>query len=172
MGSGSEGFAYKYLHEEFGSNYRMTEMQAGIGIIQLKKLSQWTKDREKNAKIIINRVKNIKCVRSPLPNSNIQNAWYKLYIYIRSEFLKKDWNRDKILNEINNMGYPAGSGSCGELYLEKAFRDNGFKNFIPLKNARELEQSSIMLLIHPTIKDTEIKNYASAIESVLLKASN
>tara|TARA_Y100000589_G_scaffold164885_1_gene156706 strand:- start:1331 stop:2503 length:1173 start_codon:yes stop_codon:yes gene_type:complete len=166
-----KGYAYKYLHDSFGSNYRMTEMQASIGIIQLKKLTKWSRDRQINAKTIIKKINDISCVRIPFPELNIKHAWYKLYIYINKDYLKKGWSRDLILTEINEKGYPAGSGSCGELYLEKAFQDNGFRKFKTLTNAKELGETSIMLLIHPTITNDEINNYAECIRYVLLKAS-
>ena len=166
-----KGFAYKFLHDEFGSNFRMTEIQASIGIIQIKRLNNWTKKREYNAKIFIDKLKNINCIKIPLPSKKIQHAWYKFYIYVKKEFLKTGWDRNKILDEINKQGFPAGSGSCSELYLEKAFQDNGFNNFKRLKNAKDLGDSSIMLLVHPTITKQEIYSYAEAVRSVLIKAS-
>ena len=127
--------------------------------------------KEYNAKIFIDKLKNINCIKIPLPNKKIQHAWYKFYIYVKKNFLKTGWDRNKILDEINKQGFPAGSGSCSELYLEKAFQDNGFNNFKRLKNAKDLGDSSIMLLVHPTITKQEIYSYAEAVRSVLIKAS-
>ena len=90
---------------------------------------------------------------------------------LEKQYLKEGWNRNKILEEINNAGFPAGSGSCGEMYLEKAFKDNGYLDFKRLKNAKNLSETSIMLLVHPTITRDEITEYANSLRLILLKAS-
>ena len=58
---------YNYIHDNLGSNFRLTEMQSAIGIIQLKKLKTWREIRSTNAQIIINTLKDINLIRVPLP---------------------------------------------------------------------------------------------------------
>ena len=159
--------SYNWLHNNLGSNIRMTEMQSAIGRLQLSKLENWIEKRKNNAQIFISYLSEINSVRLPLPNKNIKSAWYKFYCYIVPEALKDGWSRDRIIQEIKNLGFPAFSGSCSELYLEKCFKEiNTFPNQ-RLPVARNLGETSLMLLIHPTITNQEIHNYAAVVRKVL-----
>ena len=164
----TEGF--KWLHDGFGSNYRLSEMQSAIGRIQLRKLEEWNKIRSFNAEILYSYLKNIDAVRLPYVGKNINHAWYKFYCYLDFEVLSSDWDRNRIIKTINDYGYPAFSGSCSEIYLEKCFKKLS-SNYERLKNARELGATSLMLLVHPSISKEQIIKYSEVVRDVLLKAS-
>ena len=145
-------------------------MQSQIGLIQLNKISQWTKKRERNALILYRTINVINYVRIPMPEKHIKHAWYKFYFYIKKELISEEWSRSKIISEINNRNMPAFHGGCSEIYLEKCFIE---KNFVPNKRlpiAKKLGESSIMLLIHPTIDEKTMANYANTVYEVLLLA--
>ena len=162
---------FKWLHESIGSNYRLTEMQSAIGRIQLKKLTQWNKIRAQNAKILINELLDLEIIRIPIPHENLNHAWYKFYFYLNKDKLKIDWNRDRIISTINDLGYPAFHGGCSEIYLEKCFKNLGISPESRLPNAKELGETSIMLLVHPTITDQQMYQYAINVKRVLIDSS-
>jgi len=163
-------FLYKWIHDKIGINLRLTEMQSAIGLIQLKKIKKWQEVRTKNANVFIEKLSDISCVRIPKPFPNIKHAWYKFYLYIIENKLKRNWTRDLIIEEINKNGFPAFQGSCGELYLENCFKKTS-STIRSLKNARSLSSTSIMLLVHPTITNSQILDYASCVRNVLNRAS-
>ena len=158
---------FKWLHSNFGSNLRMTELQSAVGKIHLSKLENWIKIRTRNAEKFISHLSKIPSVRVPIPNKNIKSAWYKFYCYVIPEALKKDWSRDRIIKEINNLGFPAFSGSCSEIYLERCFRDHDFEKSKRLPNAKKLGETSLMFLVHPTISNEEITSYVSVVSKIL-----
>ncbi len=158
---------YKWLHESFGNNFRLTEMQSQIGLIQLNKISNWTKIRARNALILYRAIKKINFVRIPIPEKKITHAWYKFYFYIKEELISEDWDRNKIINEINNRNMPAFHGGCSEIYLEKCFIKRNLGPTKRLPAAKELGESSIMLLIHPNIDEKNMINYANIVHQVL-----
>ena len=162
---------FKYVHDRLGSNFRLTEMQSAIGIIQLKKLKSWTKLRQKNAKILINKLKDCRPLRVPIPENRFQHAWYKLHCYVDPNFLSENWNRDRIINEIRASGYPAYQGSCSEIYLEKCFLDKGLNPKKRLKNAKALGDTSIMFLVDQTISNENMNKYAELIKHIIEKAT-
>lgn len=162
---------FRWLHKRFGSNFRLTEFQSSIGRIQLRKLSAWTACRSRNALILAEALKDLSAVRVPLPPNHVTHAWYKFYAYVIPEALSDDWSRDRILSEIVDLGFPAFSGSCSEIYLEQCFRDAGLSPAHRLPVAKQLGETSLMFLVHPTITLAEIHNYASAIRTVLQKAA-
>jgi dTDP-4-amino-4,6-dideoxygalactose transaminase len=160
-----EGFLW--LHESFGTNWRMTEMQAAIGRIQLKRMSDWHAKRITNTSKIWNTAKQCKGLRVPSVPDYIEHAAYKCYVFVELDRLNKDWSRDRIIKEINTLGVPCYSGSCSEVYLEKAFDDTGFRPKKRLANARRLGEASLMFLVHPTLTKDEIQQTCDAIISVM-----
>ncbi|PQJ66272.1 DegT/DnrJ/EryC1/StrS family aminotransferase [Photobacterium angustum] len=162
---------FRWLHESFGTNWRMLEMQAAIGRIQLKRMAEWTAKRQANGKAIDNAVAELNAVRCVEVPSYIEHAEYKHYLFIKPENLKAGWTRDKIVDEINLQGVPVYQGSCSEVYLEKAFDNTPWRPKERLKNAVELGENSLMFLVHPTLTDEEIKKTCRVLVDVLNKAS-
>ena len=161
---------FRWLHDSFGTNWRMTEMQAAIGRIQLKRMPNWTSTRQANASKIWGAAKECKGLRVPGIPSYIEHAAYKYYVFVKPNELKVDWNRDRIMAEINALGVPCFSGSCSEVYLEKAFDETGFRPSERLPNAKELGKTSLMFLVHPTLVDEEINQACDAIKQVMALA--
>ena len=114
-----EDFLYKWVHHSIGVNLRLTELQSAIGFLQLSKLKLWNTRRTYNAKLLIQILNGISCVRTQHVPKNMKHAWYKFYFYIIEENLKSNWSRNRIIKEINLLGFPAFQGSCSELYLRK-----------------------------------------------------
>ena len=158
---------YRWLHESFGTNWRMLEMQAVIGRIQLRRMAEWTAARSHNAAVLAEAVRACPALRLPEPPEGSQHAWYKFYTYVRPEALKPEWNRDRIMAEINARGVPCYSGSCSEIYLEKAFDGHPSRPAERLPVARYLGETSLMLLVHPTLTDQEIAKTAEAVKIVM-----
>ncbi|UKA06995.1 DegT/DnrJ/EryC1/StrS aminotransferase family protein [Photobacterium damselae subsp. damselae] len=162
---------FRWLHESFGTNWRMTELQAVLGRIQLARMPTWTAQRQANAAQIDEAVADLSVVRRVEVPEYSEHAEYKHYLFIRPEKLKEGWNRDKILDAINKQGVPVYQGSCSEVYLEKAFDNTPWRPKERLKNAVELGKTSLMFLVHPTLTEYEISKMCSVVRSILLSAS-
>ena len=160
--------SYRWLHKEIGTNFRMTEIQAAIGIKQLDKLESWVKIRAKNAAIVSSTIKDIPLVRLVRCPDSVRHAWYKYYFYVDPKELSYSWSRDRIIQSIRELGYPAFSGSCGEVYLEKALIE--FRPDNRLKCAQQLSEDSICLLVDPSISSAIAEEYALAVRKVLSMA--
>lgn len=167
---------FRWVHEQFGSNYRMTEMQAVIGRIQLTRMGQWTRKRTEFAWRIrqaasqspVFRVPPLTCA-SQCPASGCdgcQHAHYKCYVFVEPDALAPEWSRDRIQSAISECGVPCMMGSCSEVYLEKAFDGTTSRPSQRLPNARALGDTSVMFLVHPTLTDAEIQQTCDAILSV------
>jgi dTDP-4-amino-4,6-dideoxygalactose transaminase len=161
---------FRWLHERFGSNFRLTELQSAIGRIQLQRLPEWTSARTRNALLLADALADCSAVRVPLPPEGITHAWYKFYAFVKPDTLADGWSRDRILSEIASLGYPALAGSCSEIYLEKCFQEAGLAPAERLTMARELGETSLMFLLHPTIIPEQMAGYVEAVQSVVLRA--
>jgi dTDP-4-amino-4,6-dideoxygalactose transaminase len=170
----------------------MIEMQAVIGRIQLRRMSEWTKIRTHNANVLHAALKPFSKVSGPirLPNFGCStnciegstdaqvcgmactHAYYKCYAYVRAQNLGDGWSRDRIIEAINQKGIPCYQGSCSEVYLEKAFDGTAWRPFTRLNNAKELGDTSLMFLVHPTLTNQEMQDSARMIGEVLTEASH
>lgn len=162
---------FRWLHESFGTNWRMLEMQAVIGRIQLTRMVDWTAKRQANGNMIDEAVMDLAITRCIEVPDYIEHAEYKHYMFIRPEYLKQGWSRDKIVEVINELGVPVYQGSCSEIYLEKAFENTPWRPKERLKNAVELGETSLMFLVHPTLTQDEIIKTCTVIRDVLQQAS-
>ncbi len=177
---------FRWLHESFGTNWRMLEMQAVIGRIQLKRMNSWTEARAQNANSILNTCSQFPSLRVPTfkcgscdggcsfsgGDQGCYHANYKCYVYVRPENLNAGWSRDRIIEEVNTLGVPCYQGSCSEVYLEKAFDNTGWRPKQRLPVAKELGDTSIMFLVHPTLTRREIQKTCDVIVQVMTRASS
>ena len=182
---------FRWLHDSFGSNWRMLEIQAAIGRVQLTFMSQWSAKRNSNALFLADAIRpyageggpirlpplscgncvdqQLKCyLRNQQASfSGCVHANYKFYLYVRPQNLKPDWNRDRIQKEIISRGVPCYAGSCSEVYMEKAFEGTSWRPRERLAVARELGETSLMFLIHPTLTSAEIQKTQQTLTDVL-----
>ncbi|WP_242637675.1 DegT/DnrJ/EryC1/StrS family aminotransferase [Desulfobacter hydrogenophilus] len=161
---------FRWLHGSFGTNWRMTEMQAAIGRVQLRKLDDWVAKRRAHAGRLTECFEKIPALRVTLPKDEIFHSYYKYYVFVRPQKLKDGWDRDRIMNEVTSQGVPCYSGSCSAIYREKAFSDTGYGPGERLPVARELGETSLMFLVYPTLKDEEIWKTCDVVDDVMGKA--
>jgi len=164
------GPGFRWLHESWGSNWRLTEVQAAIGRIQLRKLEDWVNVRRRHAGVLNDVLADLDAVRVTIPPPEIGHAYYKFYFFVRPDRLHTDWSRDRIVAEVNAAGVPCFSGSCSEIYLEKAFPEL-WRPSERLANARELGETSVMCLVHPNLTDQQMEITALKLREVVQIAS-
>ncbi len=164
-----EGF--KWVHEQFGTNWRMTEMQAAIGRIQLKRMPMWHASRLANAKKLWALALCLPGLRVPALPEYIEHAAYKAYVFLVLEQLKKGWTKTRVLKAMQERGVPCYAGSCSEIYREKAFDNTRFRPQEPCVNARELGETSLMFLVHPTLTEDEMERTCQVLQETMLLAT-
>ncbi|WP_239018060.1 DegT/DnrJ/EryC1/StrS family aminotransferase [Sphingomonas flavalba] len=163
---------FRWLHESFGTNWRMIEMQAAVGRIQLLRMEEWTKRRTEIAHRYYKMLRSFaNSVRVPLPAEGFTHAYYRFYAYVKPSGLRPGWSRDRIVAEVNALGAPLFHGSCSEVYLEKAFDGTGVRPATPLANAHQLGETSLMFLTHPTMTEADVERVCAATSQVLIEAS-
>lgn len=162
---------FRWLHESFGTNWRLTEMQSAIGRVQLRKLPEWTRRRQTHASVLTECFLRIPALRVTLPPDMISHSYYKYYVFVRPEMLASGWDRDRVMNAINAEGIPCYSGSCSEIYLEKAFIYEGYGPAERLPVAKELGETSLMFLVHPTLNEQDMLDTCKAVEKVMTAAA-
>lgn len=162
---------FRWLHESFGTNWRMLEFQAVLGRIQLTRMAEWTAKRQAYGARIDQVASAFSCVRLVKVPEYIEHAEYKHYMFVEPEHLAEGWSRDRIVEEIVKLGVPCFQGSCSEVYLEKAFDNTTWRPEKRLPNAVELGETSIMFLVHPTLTEEEMDKTVQVVQTVFSMAS-
>jgi dTDP-4-amino-4,6-dideoxygalactose transaminase len=161
---------FRWLHESFGTNWRMTEIQSTIGRLQLQKLPRWVEARRGHAAMLSTCFAELPGLRVTIPPEYIAHAYYKYYAFVRPDLLREGWNRQRVLAEICERGVPCFPGSCSEIYLEKAFPVE-WRPDHPLPAARELGETSLMFLVHPTLKPEDLALTCEVVKQVMHEAT-
>ena len=93
----------------------------------------------------------------------IVHAYYKCYVFIDIEKLPTAISRDNIIDIIHQHNIPCYSGSCSEVYKEKAFDKTNLRPKVELKNAQTLGNTSLMFLVHPTLTHNDMNTVCQAL---------
>jgi dTDP-4-amino-4,6-dideoxygalactose transaminase len=161
---------FRWLHESFGTNWRLTEMQSALGRVLLRKLPQMVQKRRDLAAILTERFSQMPALRVTVPPAEIRHSYYKYYVFLRPERLRENWTRQRIIDAINAEGIPCFSGSCSEIYLEKAFPE-AMRPRHRLPTAEQLGETALMFLVHPILSESDMQDTANGVEKVLAVAT-
>ena len=162
---------FRWLHESFGTNWRITEMQSAMGRVLLRGLPEIVERRRRYAAILSQRLSEMPALRVTIPADDVSHSYYKYYVFLRPDRLRAGWTRDRVVEAVKAEGIPCFSGSCSEIYLEKAFPP-GMRPPERLPIAKELGETSLMFQVHPTLSETDMHETADAVEKVLAHATN
>jgi dTDP-4-amino-4,6-dideoxygalactose transaminase len=165
------GPGFRWVHESFGTNGRMLEVQSVIGRLQLRRVNQWSSARRANAERIWAAAREVPGLRVPTVPDWAEHAAYKAYVFVELGALKSGWTRDRIMSEINDAGVPCYSGSSSEIYLEKAFDGTEWRPKTRLPVARELGETSLMFLVHPTLESRHIEKTCQVLTDLMRDAA-
>jgi len=162
---------FRWLHESFGTNWRMMEVQGAIGRIQVRRMPAWHEARSANAETLWACARGLAGLRVPQVPEAVVHAAYKCYVFVEPQALRAGWTRDRIIGEIVERGVPCYSGSCSEVYLEKAFDGTGWRPQQRFAVAQELGETSLMFLVHPTLSAAEIEKTCHVLKEVMALAA-
>lgn len=160
---------YRWLHESIGTNWRMTEFQAAIGRVQLANLPDWHAKRQRNAAILTHYFQRIAALQVHLPPNDVEHAYYKYDVFVIPELLNSDWDRNRILQTINDQGIPCYTGPCSEVYLEKAFAETAFRPAARWPVAKVLGETTLTFLVHPTLTEDDMEKTGLLVENIFRK---
>jgi hypothetical protein len=161
---------FRWLHESFGTNGRLTEMQSAMGRVMLRRLPGWVERRRANAAQLTEQLSQYPALRLTVPPADTFHSYYKYYFFVRPECLEEGWDRDRIMAAVTAEGIPCYSGICPEVYLEKAFPE-ALRPPDRLPIARQLGDTSLMVMVHPTLTTADIQDAGEALAKVLQAAS-
>ena len=166
------GASSRRLHEPFGNGYRLTEMQAAIGLMQLTKLPEWLAHRRRNAAILTACLSGLSALRLTVPPESIGHAYYKYHAFLRPEGLRRGWDRRRVVEAATDAGVPCIDGMGPEIHLEKALKAAGIAPNGMLPNAAELGELGLMLPVDPTLDEVAVRLMGQRLRRILETAGD
>lgn len=157
------GSGFRYLHDSFGSNGRMTEMQAAIGRLQLAKLPGWLDRRRRNAQVLMRLLGDDPAVEVPPIPAHVGHAFYRLYVTIAADRLGETGTAP-IIDRMARMGMPVGSGSCADMTREAAFAGMDARRDGGLPVAQDLGRRSIAFPVDHLLDENDMHRLANCLE--------
>src|SRR2546426_2361164 len=156
----SHGEASKDQHVALGYNYRMTEIAAAIGLVQLRKLDGWVKKRRENAARLTEGISQIEGLAPPVEGNWMLHAYYQYIVRVEDGF---PLTRDEIVRRLNDEGIGARASYPSVLYRQKAFRKRP-------KNRAKVAEDVIPRLfevpVHPLVGAADITTILGALEAL------
>ncbi|KWV92897.1 DegT/DnrJ/EryC1/StrS aminotransferase family protein [Erythrobacter sp. YT30] len=158
---------FRYCIDDFGSNFRMTEMQAAIGRLQLKKLDDWVARRRENACALVEEATKHPAVSSMNVPDHAFHTFYKCYVLLDLQLLPEGVSRSMVLAALMAEGIACGSGSCPDMSREGAFSDLEVRRDGDLAASHEMAARTIMFQVDHTLTPEDTARYGRALVRVL-----
>ncbi|MEL7190033.1 MAG: DegT/DnrJ/EryC1/StrS family aminotransferase [Pseudomonadota bacterium] len=158
---------FRYCIDDFGSNFRMTEMQAAIGRVQLRKLDGWVAQRRENACALVEEATKHPAVSGMTVPDHAFHAFYKCYILLDLEQLPQGVTRSDVLVELMARGISCGSGSCPDMSREGAFADLEVRRDGELAVSHAMAARTIMFQVDHTLTRDDTASYGRVLAEVL-----
>ena len=153
----NHGSPKRYLHESLGFNFRMTDLQAAIGLTQLKKVDQWNRLRQKNAAYLSNKLAGLPGIRVPKVREGCEHVFHQYTI--RAE------NRDALLEKLAAKGIGVGVYYPIPIHQQPLYRQAGYNDSLPVSEAASL--SVLSLPVHPALTQPELDEIVAAVAAAV-----
>ena len=143
----NHGSPKKYHHDILGYNFRMTNISAAIGLVQFKKLDQFNKQRQENARRLTEGLNDLTWLQTPVIPADREHVFHQYTVKVddREEFLK--YLQEKEIGYGIHYPMPA--------YEQKLYKDLGYKD-ISCPVSEKLCDQVVSLPVHPALSDEDI----------------
>lgn len=162
---------FRFLHDSFGTNWRMTEMQAAIGCAQLTKLPGWLARRRRNANALMRSLQDEPGVQLPAIPDHVGHAFYRLYVTIARDQLGQEGTTASIIDQMNRMGLPVAGGSCADMSQEAAFANIAPRRDGGLRAAQDAGRRSIAFPVDHLLDEGDMDRMADGLRRALGRQS-
>jgi dTDP-4-amino-4,6-dideoxygalactose transaminase len=155
----NHGSRIRYQHEILGFNFRMTDLNAAIGLAQLKKLLRFNMVRINNAAYLTKNLAKVKDLETPFVPSGCAHVFHQYTIK-----LSPKTNRKQIIDKLEKKGIGTGIYYPIPIHKQKLYRDLGYIDKLPV--AEKAAKYVLSLPVHPYLTKAGLKRIVSALSSV------
>ncbi|MCB0918254.1 MAG: DegT/DnrJ/EryC1/StrS family aminotransferase [Actinobacteria bacterium] len=152
----NQGMEQRYLNELVGLNNRMTDIQAAIGRVQLTRLPDWTKARQRNAEFLTDHLEG---VGTPVIRDGYEHVFHQYTIRVEQ-------GRDSLVTALQDMGV-----GCAVYYPTPTHELPSFGLSLDLPNTRTAAQQVLSLPVHPSLTEAELETIATSVNKAVEELS-
>lgn len=167
LGNLPYGYDHKYIYSQIGYNLKLTDLQAAIGVAQLKKLQKFIKIRKINFNILYNFFKKYKrFFILPKWEKDADPCWFGFLIVIKD---KSPFTRLELVNFLESKKIATRSLFGGNLLHHPAYKEIKYKKIGNLENSDKITNNGFWIGIYPGIDDQRLKYMINTFSSFMMK---
>jgi dTDP-4-amino-4,6-dideoxygalactose transaminase len=152
----NHGSPKRYLHTSLGYNFRMTDLQAAIGLVQLKLVDEWNHRRQANAGYLTAKLTGLPGIQPPRVREGSEHVFHQYTI--RSE------SRDSLLEKLTQKGIGSGVYYPIPIHQQPLYKELGFDVDLPVAEAASLQVLSIP--VHPGLNQSNLNEIVASLTSM------
>jgi len=156
----NHGMQRRYYHEMLGYNFRMTDLHAAIGLVQLGRLEEFTSRRAANAAYLS---ANISSVKTPAVREGYRHVWHQYTIRVSGS--GGSATRDVAVKQLNDAGVGTGIFYPIPAHKQAYLRDHGVED-VSLPVAEQLANEVISLPVHPQLSQADLETIAREVNKL------
>lgn len=143
-----------YYHEVPGYNFRMTELEAALGLVQLTRLAEWNRKRIQNAAYLTERLEN---VITPQVKEGYVHVYHQYTIRLKS-------GRDEAINSLEMAGIGSRVYYPLPVHQQPAYRQLGFKDHLPV--SERMSKEVLSLPVYPALNREDLDKIVSEVSKL------
>lgn len=159
----SQGQPRKYYHTRLGLNYRMTDIAAAIGLVQLDRLDGSVQKRQANAAFLNKALGDIEAIQTPYVPPNVNHSFHQYTITLDLDSL--NCTRNEFVDAMKAEGVETGVHYSLPLHQQPIFKDTAPHN--GLRNSERAAQSVVSLPVHPYLSSDDLEHVVQAVHAVI-----
>ncbi len=158
----SHGQKEKYNHIVLGFNYRMTDVEAAIGLEQLKKLDEFIKKRRLNAACLTKRLSRIDGIVTPFVPEAVEHSYHQYTILLEPD--KLNCSRNDFVNALKEEGIGTAIHYPRPIHKQPAFET--IPNSPTLSICEAIAERILSLPVYPGLREEELDRIINAIVKI------
>lgn len=155
----------KYYHTTLGLNYRMTDVEAAIGIEQLKKLDGFIEKRRQNAEYLNKYLDGVEGITTPHVKENVKHTFHQYSVLLDEESL--GISRDELANKLRENGIGSAVHYPLPLHLQPVFKKSQENRESCLTISEDYSNRILSLPVHPKLEKNDLENIIKNIEKLI-----
>jgi perosamine synthetase len=160
----NQGMRARYQYEMAGHNYRMTDLQAAVGIPQLEALEGLTERREANAEFLNDALAGIEGLICPTVRAGCRHVWHQYTVRV-TEGARVD--RDGLATALTERGIGCGVYYPRVVFDYDAYREHPLIEKADVPNAERAAREVLSLPVHPHLSPSDLEVIVAGIRRVL-----
>jgi perosamine synthetase len=151
----NHGQENRYHYTELGYHFRMTDIQAALGIVQLEKIEAWTEQRLANARFLST---HLESVEAPFVKPNVRHVFHQYTVRFGER-------REDARRMLGNSGIGAETYYPIPLHCQPLYRRLGYDDVLP--EAERACREVLSLPVHPSLSPADLEHIATTVNQIV-----